>query len=291
MARAVLADDPHDPQALYIMARTEPGGLGAQSWAEKAFQSAGDQPPGDEAALLLIEVLAAGESYDAIIEQGAEFSRTFADDSPCAETIRWWVALAKLKLGQTAEAESDIRISGGHSRSGWGGRLQLLYADSRTNPEEAVPAYRELSGTKDRYLESQSLLGLVWAYEELGEHDRTVLYRGILAEKYPNTQLLLGDPEIPSTKITPSSDDDRAERLADIVYTVQLGAFADKDNARKLRDKYQKRGYTVNFFSREIADKTYWVVQVGAFTRLEKAQEFQEKLQIEDRTTYRVVVR
>lgn len=292
MARTILADDPGDPEALLVMARTEAGGLSAQSWALQALNSAGNRPPGDEACLLLIEVFAATKSYGAILEKGEEFLNAFTGKSPSADAVHWWTILARLKTGQVQEAETELKNAiAGDPSSEWAGRLQLLSADSRTDLEAGVRAYRDLSRENDHYLESQSLIGLAQAYERLEEHDRMMLYRGILAEKYPNASMLYAGTSGSSVEADPRPGDGRAEELADIVYTVQLGAFADKDNAQRLHEKYRAEGYTVHFFTRKIAGKTYWVVQVGSFTRLEKARELLEKLQDEDDTAYRIVVR
>jgi tetratricopeptide (TPR) repeat protein len=292
MARTILADYPGDPEALLVMARTEPGGLSAQSWALQALNSAGNRPPGDEACLLLIEILAATKSYGAILEKGEEFLRTFAGKSHSVDAVRWWTILAQLKTGQVRVAETELKNAIAENPSSeWVKRLYLLSADSRTDLEAGVRAYRDLSREDDHYLESQSLIGLAQAYERLGEHDRMMLYRGILTEKYPNASMLYSGTSGSSVEADSRPGDDHAEKLADIVYTVQLGAFADKDNAQRLHEKYGAQGYTVHFYNRKIAGKTYWVVQVGSFTRLEKARELLEKLQDEDDTAYRIVVR
>lgn len=292
MARTILADNPRDSRALLLMARTESGGRTAQSWAEQALNAAGNQPPGDEATLVLIEILAATKSYGAMIERADTFFLNFNSQNQFADAVRWWATLARLRLGRTTAAEADLQAMREQPVSGtWARRGQLLYCNSRVDAEAAVRAYRDLMQVEDRYIESQCLIGLAQVYQRLGEDDRTLLYRGILAEKYPNTHLLLHEETTPLPPAETSPTDDEAERLADIVYTIQLGAFADKDNARRLRDKYRGRGYTVHFFSRRVAGKSYWVVQVGSFTELEKARKLQEKLQDEDQVTYRVVVR
>jgi hypothetical protein len=292
MARAILADNPRDARALLLMARTESGGRTAQSWAQQALNAAGDQPPADEATLILIDAFAATKAYGAIIERAESFSRDFERQNPYADAIRWWDTLAKLKLGRLSAAEANINATLDQSLSStWARRLQLLHCDSRDDAEAAVDAYRNLMRVADRYIESQCLMGLAQTYERLGEDDRMMLYRGILSEKYPNTDLLFTEGPAAFSPAATSPADDEAEKLADIVYTIQLGAFADKKNAQRLRDKYRNQGYTVHFFSRRVAGKSYWVVQVGSYTKLEQARKLQDKLQAEEQVAYRVVVR
>jgi len=291
MAQRILADDPRDARALLLMAKTEPGGRTAQSWAEQAISAADGRPPGDEATLFLLEAYAATKSYGAIIERAERFFRDFDRENEFADAVRWWAALANLKLGRRSAASADLQWAvGNQTSSTWSRRLRLLYADSRIDAERAVSAYKELLGVKDRYVESQCLLGLAWTYQRLGEIDHMLLYRGILAEKYSRTVFHFIDQETGESMEEPEPDDE-AEKLADIAYTVQLGAFRDKKNAQRLRDKYKRRGYTVHFFDRKVAGKRYWVVQVGSFTSLDKAKKLQRKMQDEDQTAYRVVMR
>jgi len=291
LARAVLADEPANARALLLMAQTEPGGRTAQSWAEQAIAASGGRSPGDEATLFLIEAFAATKSYGAITERAERFYRDFGRENEYADAVRWWSTLANLKLGRSSAAAAELNWAVKNpTSSAWSRSLRLLYADSRTDVEEAVGAYRDLMRVNDSYIESQCLLGLIWAYERLGESDRVILYRGILAEKFPNVSMHFIEPAA-AFPPAPAATDTEAERLADIDYTVQLGAFSDADNARRLRVKYQTRGYTVHSFSRTVAGKKYWVVQVGSFASMDKARELQEKLQREDKANYRVVVR
>jgi|GEM_PF-4199667 len=292
MARAVLADSPADAHALLLLAKTESGARTAQSWAEQALAVAGGRPPGDEAELFLIEAYAATKSYGAIVERADRFFRSFGRKNKFADAVRWWSALANIRLGRKSTADADLQWAlSNPTSSSWSRRLRLLYADSRDDAQPAVRTYKKLLGVRDRYIESQCLLGLARAYEKLGEVDRALLYRGILAEKYPSTSFHFTEELATESLLKKHPPDDEAEKLAEIVYTIQLGAFSDKGNARWLRDKYRKRGYTVHFFSRKVAGKRYWVVQVGSFAALEKTKKLMEKLQKEDQATYRVVVR
>jgi tetratricopeptide (TPR) repeat protein len=291
LARAVLAEEPSNARALLLMARTEPGGRTAQSWAEQAIAAAEGRPPGDEATLFLIEAYASTKSYGAIAERAQRFFREFSRNNEYADAVRWWAAIADLKLNRPTAADETLRPAVENPQSSdWSRRLRLLYADSRTDAEQQIGAYRDLLRVNDAFIESQSLLGLIRAYERLGETDRVILYRGILAEKYPSVELDLTGAVTSTARQGPPADNE-AERLADIAYTVQLGAFSDKKNAEQLRNKYQKSGYTVHFFSRTVAGKKYWVVQVGSMASLEKARQLQETLEREDKATYRVVVR
>jgi hypothetical protein len=291
MAQKVLVDNPRDARALLLMAQTEAGGRTAQSWAEQAITAADGRPPGDEATVFLLEAYAATKSYGAIVERAERFFRDFSRENEFADAVRWWAAVANIKLGQRSAAGPDLQWAVSNpTSSAWSRRLRLLHADSRADAERAVGAYKDLLGVKDRYIESQCLLGLAWTYQRLGEVDHMLLYRGILGEKYPRTAFHFMEQNAGESIEEPPPDDE-AEKLADIAYTVQLGAFRDKKNAQRLRDKYQRRGYTVHFFDRKVAGKRYWVVQVGSFTSLAKAKQLQDKMQNEDQATYRVVVR
>ncbi len=291
LARKVLSDNPGEARALLIMARTESGGRTAQSWAEQTIAAAGNRPPADEAMVFLIEAYAATNAYGMILERAQKFFRIFDRKNKYADAVGWYEALARLKLGRRSAAEADLQWAISKPKStDWNRRLRLLYADSRPSREAAVPVYKKLLEVHDDFIESQTLLGLIGAYEEQCDIDRAMIYRGILEERYPAT----GYNYLAQTGPRPEaglSQADEAERLADIVYAVQLGAFGDKKNAERLRDKYKQRKYTVHFFSRKVADRKYWVVQVGAFTSLEKAKQLQGDLQREDNATYRVVVR
>lgn len=289
LAQAVLAENPSEARALLILARTEAGARAAQSWAEQAITAAGNKPPADEAILFLIELHAATKAYGAAVERADQFFRTLGPDNPLADAIRWWRGVANLALGKTSDADMQ-RVTNHPTSSVWNRRLRLLYADSRTDHESAIRVYKKLLDEHDPYIENQALLGLMVLYQKQGLGDRALLYRNLLNEKFPNTALQFpgaGPLDLPAT----SARNDEAEKLADVVYTVQLGAFSDQKNAAKLRDKHQRGRRPVHFFSRDVAGKTYWVVQVGAFRSLEDAQAALQQLQQEDGAVYRVVVR
>ncbi len=291
-AGEVLEDDRTNNVAMLILARTEPDGHTARSWARQIIDLGRGGPAMAEAFLILVRSYAAEEQWHKIITATDEYFRIFGDSGPEAEVIYWWTGLALVQEGYPEAAEERFHTLATEDRnSETCERFRLLLCDARRDPANAVGGYRKLLDTNDPFVESQCLLGLVNGYQALEEADRALLYHGMLAERYPFLAHFADLTEEETTQSVDAPISREAETLAGVIYTVQLGAFADKHNAIKLRNRYRDEDYPVYMFSRRVAKKTYWVVQVGAYRSLELARKLQEKLEHGDNATYRVVIR
>ena len=73
-------------------------------------------------------------------------------------------------------------------------------------------------------------------------------------------------------------------------YTIQVGAFKDKEWAKELRDKLKKEGYSAYLVSAEASSGKNWHrVRIGHFTTKEGAKEFAQNLERKEKLPILVV--
>ena len=84
---------------------------------------------------------------------------------------------------------------------------------------------------------------------------------------------------------------DEAERMTGTFYSVQVGVFAEKENARNMARKFKPYDKKVEIKNKVVSDKRYNVVYVGHFENYEAARRFQEKLELAFGEVFQVVAR
>jgi len=121
--------------------------------------------------------------------------------------------------------------------------------------------------------------------------DDAVFYYNILREEYPTAVGL----DALLTKIgalsASTEPDNRAEKLTGTYYSVQVGVFSVKGNARRQADMFKKYDQQVDIKDKNISDAKYHVVYVGRFTSYEEASKFKTMLEANHKEVYQVVAR
>lgn len=75
------------------------------------------------------------------------------------------------------------------------------------------------------------------------------------------------------------------------VYSVQVGVFSVKDNAKKLAGRLKQYGEPTEISDRVISGKKYYVVYVGRFLSSEEAMVFKARLELSENEAFQVVAR
>ncbi|MCP4705546.1 MAG: SPOR domain-containing protein, partial [candidate division Zixibacteria bacterium] len=74
-------------------------------------------------------------------------------------------------------------------------------------------------------------------------------------------------------------------------YSVQVGVFSIRDNAKALSRSLKKYGKRIDVKEKEISDKNYYVVYVGRFKSTDEAIAFKAILEKSENQAYQVIAR
>jgi tetratricopeptide (TPR) repeat protein len=120
--------------------------------------------------------------------------------------------------------------------------------------------------------------------------DDAILYYNLLKEGYPEA---IGLDKLVEEfgQVKKSTEDSRAEEITGTVYSVQVGVFSIRDNARTMARRMEAHGEDVEISEKYISDKMYYVVFVGRFTSADKAMAFKIKLEQTENEVFHVVAR
>ena len=121
--------------------------------------------------------------------------------------------------------------------------------------------------------------------------DDAVFYYNLLREGYPSS---VGFDALVNKLLGLSANkksDSEADRLTGTFYSIQVGVFSNKGNAKRQADLFKKQGHEVDIKDKIISDIKYKVVYVGRFNSYEKASDLKIQLEAENHEAFQVVAR
>jgi tetratricopeptide (TPR) repeat protein len=181
--------------------------------------------------------------YEKVIELYDD-KKGYLDDDSRSFSALWFTSLAYIKLGNADKARDLIKKAGKGSEalSAWAG---LLSANCRYLEGKKKDSRRELNNIISGG--GNAALGALYnrTYLDAKEGDMDMALSGFNMLKQSQADFL-GSNEL--LKLMSGDeltiDDGRAEKLAGVRYTIQLGTFADKDEALNLMQSLKKDGWT-----------------------------------------------
>ena len=63
-----------------------------------------------------------------------------------------------------------------------------------------------------------------------------------------------------------------------ITYSVQAGSFSRWNNAKKLHDELNKKGFKANIYTTTVGDTRFYRVRIGQYNRLSDAEDMARNL-------------
>ena len=123
-----------------------------------------------------------------------------------------------------------------------------------------------------------------------GKTDDALFYYSMLREGYRASVGLealvtrMGDLEAGGSSA-------EAERMTGTFYSVQVGVFSDRDNAKNMAKKFKAYDHKVEVKDKVVSDKKYNVVYIGRFDTYEAARSFQGEVELAFGEVYQVVAR
>lgn len=183
-----------------------------------------------------------------------------------------------IKEGASAQLINQIRLSQSS---------ELL---ARKKYGEAQNLCRKIIKSKDEELSAAAMYLMASAAIETGRVDDAIHYYNLLKESYPGS---IGLEELADRfeSFEQRSVDQKAETLTGTVYSLQTGVFSQKANAEALAERMKKYKAPVEIDAKTISGRKYYVVYVGRFRSTDKAMEFRDRLEDEEKESYQVVVR
>lgn len=156
------------------------------------------------------------------------------------------------------------------------GAVKLLRSQSRQSRGPGVP--------QALYLLAQQ------AYKDR-QFDDAVFFYNILREGYPSSVGLDALIEELGNISERAAQDNTAEQLTGTFYSVKVGVFSEKDNAKRQQEIFRAYGKQVDIQTKNISGKRYHVVYVGEFPSYYDATVFKSKLEANHSEVYQVVAR
>lgn len=121
--------------------------------------------------------------------------------------------------------------------------------------------------------------------------DDAVFYYNLLREGYPNAIGLDHLVNRLGGMSQETSHDRRAEEITGTYYSVQVGVFSIKSNAKKHAELFKVYERKIDIKTKTISGRKYRVVYVGRFDTFEEARRFKTQLESTHGEVYQVVAR
>ncbi len=287
---SIVSSDFIDAEGFYYYSRLETRGEVALEHLRKSLNLCDDTDCSSTLAELA-DALYSNGKYDRVIKLFDKYAKKVSK-SQAGFKFYWFAAMSKMHNGDFKDAEKifkkiekdfeDVYLS--H----WGVLGRGLAKDGSGKMKDASAIFRSLTASGGEVsalaLYNESVLAA-----ESGRREDALHGYNLLDIRFDD---FIGSAELASlilNKEHPASGD--AEKLADVTYTVEMGVFREKEEAEKLYGRLKAGKWSVRLDKRKIADRNYWVVQVGVFRSSESAKETRKKLESLIPGNYRVVLR
>ncbi len=124
-----------------------------------------------------------------------------------------------------------------------------------------------------------------------GNTDMAIFYHSLLRESYPTAIGLDPLVDMISGVATYERIDTEAAKRTGTIYSIQVGAFSNKANARKMEARFRTVDFGTEIRSKDVAGQNYYVVYVGRFDSYEDAHAAKRSLESTHKEVFQVVAR
>lgn len=226
--------------------------------------------------------IASGEPRKAI-DYLSLLSRNFPKSSYCDEA-EYFLARAEIADGSIKLAEKRLDAlsrDGSQPWKGWGvyGKAQCALLQNDT--AEALRLMRKAAAMEKHPASAPALLLLGGLSDAYRKPEDAYRYLAMYREVYPHGLVPFVEQSV--------AIDDRADVMAGLEYTVQVGVFGDRANAERQRQQFAKLKYPISLKGKTIAGQHYTAVWVGKFKSRDDAQRLRRELEVKFDDTFRVV--
>ena len=278
---------PEDPEAFFYLGKVETDGTQSQRYFRTVWMHHPTHPYADDALYAICQYHYAKGYYVTAGKMFRNLIKTYPESEYSDDAAYWSAscylaserpdsALAEWRAFSTSYPESDFFE--------WAvlGRGDALFALNKFS--EAISEYEHIvdsffTGDVKRI----ALYRIGQCNERLGNsEDAQKFYNRVMKEFPQGSEWIL----IGGARKQPSSSDQREEDG----FTVQVGAFAHKENAIKLHDILSQKGYEVKIITKFKEESTVLhAVQVGTYRSREEAEITAERLEKEEKLNTQIV--
>ena len=100
-----------------------------------------------------------------------------------------------------------------------------------------------------------------------GKSDTAQMYLKVFEKRWGDLNIDVDFPPIESS----SAEKISKKKGRKALFTIQIGAFGSKENAKRQREVFRSRGYDVSLGNKKVAGKTLHLVWVGKYSTYDKA--------------------
>jgi tetratricopeptide (TPR) repeat protein len=284
----------NNPEELLLLARTELLGEQSESYLREVLTQGNDDEARAEARLLMCQYEFCRGRYLAASEAAEAWDRRPGGVGAYAEAL--WISGSSFLAAQESDSAQVRfrRILADFPESPWAVWAQLSLGDCLLEAgdyEHAILSYKRVL---DYHRSSEAfpfaLSGLADCYANSGDQEEALLYHNLLEERFPQNVESF-EAALPGNAPRTPEEQGKAERLAGVTYTIQLGVFGVRENALGLKMRLEQQGYRARIQAKTISGKTYQVVQLGSFDSYQEALDLKKKLEAQTGEAYRVVIR
>lgn len=176
-----------------------------------------------------------------------------------------------------------------HSQQGTLDKARIMIASGKKIGADKL--LKKLSRQKKGEGVSQALYLLAIKAISKNRIDDAVFYYNLLREEYP---LSIGQEAIIEKMMNTTEDektDGRAEKLTGTYYTIQVGVFSKKSNAKDQAKIFKSHGKKVEIKNKKVSNQKYHVVYVGKFQSYSEALAFKELLESTHKEVFQIITR
>jgi tetratricopeptide (TPR) repeat protein len=281
-----------DGNLLYFQALLEPNGDTSYQFLEAAVRAGLDPEYLEDNTFLMARYFLAKGDFDKLMSTATAYLQRWENGKYRPQILRL-AARAKVGLNQEERSQkyiaSLIKENSGHLYGALGKVDDALRLYREKKYIEAQNICRRLANSSHDEAVVPALYMLSYYSIEQKRIDDAILYYNLLREGYPDA-IGLDDLVDKFTRIERKSDPS-AEDIAGMVYSVQTGVFAEKDNAERMADRMKEYGEKVEIKEKTISGKDYYVVYVGRFKTTQQALALKTRLEASANEAYQVVAR
>lgn len=280
-----------DGNRLFVNALLERSGDLARDLFGAAVRSDLDGKYQEEAHFRMLQLAEASGDTATVLSIGEAFLHRW-EMSRFREPIL--AMMAAHEPSGSSQQERYLRLLSEGSSDSYYGRFAILTeaaAAIRENKNQtAENLCRKIIDSGDDNIIPAGLIYLAKASLARGNTERALLNYNILREKYPDAvgqDEVLGELKQVSDRRT---GEDSKEIYEGVYYAVQVGVFAEKDNAKRMSERVEGYGYKARITRRSISGNAYYIVLAGRFSTQKDAQVAKEKLELGEHDVFKVVI-
>ena len=285
------AETGRDGNRLFLSALFEIDGRKAYDLLRAAVQSSIDENYEEEARFRLIQLA------DALGDTAQARSAAVAFLDHAGTKLYRPQILAILAVHASRDGAEQDRYWGQLAEQfteSYYGRLALLMKAStagRQGHYKAANAFcRQLTASAEDDLTPAGLILAAETAISRGESETALLNYNILRERYPAA---IGQEKLAAALQDVSESQtgkEASEVFTGVTYSVQVGVFSEKDNAKRMAERIKAYGYSTKVTKRTISGAAYHVVLAGEFSTMNDAQTARLKLERGENEVFKVVV-